>query len=187
MPTALQWKYKDDRNDEFWGHQFFTRREPADGCGDPVPPEEAGGHDALKITDAPGKDVRDDCGSGVAQSWRAFRRSAGTCACDPRAARLRRLRRARRRRRSAGGGAGGGRAAAAVAAVPGVPDARCRASGVDPTNPCGGAAVAVALVAVVAAEPGTVRVARHLQRGADGGRQVVDTKPMRVVLDPPTR
>ncbi len=25
---ALQWKYKDDRNDEFWGHQFFTGENP---------------------------------------------------------------------------------------------------------------------------------------------------------------
>jgi len=28
-PTrALQWKYKDDRNDEFWGHQWFTGENP---------------------------------------------------------------------------------------------------------------------------------------------------------------
>ena len=25
---TLQWKYKDDRNDEFWGHQFFTGENP---------------------------------------------------------------------------------------------------------------------------------------------------------------
>ena len=28
VPTALQWKSKDDRNDEFWGHQFFTGENP---------------------------------------------------------------------------------------------------------------------------------------------------------------
>ncbi len=27
-PTALQWKAKDDRNDEFWGHDFFTGENP---------------------------------------------------------------------------------------------------------------------------------------------------------------
>src|SRR4030095_15095001 len=25
---SLQWKSKDDRNDEFWGHQFFTGENP---------------------------------------------------------------------------------------------------------------------------------------------------------------
>jgi photosystem II stability/assembly factor-like uncharacterized protein len=28
IPTALQWKSKDDRNDEFWGHQFFVGENP---------------------------------------------------------------------------------------------------------------------------------------------------------------
>ena len=28
VPTALQWKSKDDRNDEFWGHQYFTGENP---------------------------------------------------------------------------------------------------------------------------------------------------------------
>ncbi|HEX6314245.1 MAG TPA: hypothetical protein VFZ73_05270 [Gemmatimonadaceae bacterium] len=28
VPTALQWKSKDDRNDEFWGHQFFAGENP---------------------------------------------------------------------------------------------------------------------------------------------------------------
>jgi photosystem II stability/assembly factor-like uncharacterized protein len=27
-PNALQWKAKDDRNDEFWGHDFFTGENP---------------------------------------------------------------------------------------------------------------------------------------------------------------
>ena len=27
-PPALQWKAKDDRNDEFWGHDFFTGENP---------------------------------------------------------------------------------------------------------------------------------------------------------------
>jgi photosystem II stability/assembly factor-like uncharacterized protein len=28
VPTALQWKFKDDRNDEFWGHQTFIGENP---------------------------------------------------------------------------------------------------------------------------------------------------------------
>ena len=28
VPSALQWKSKDDRNDEFWGHQFFVGENP---------------------------------------------------------------------------------------------------------------------------------------------------------------
>jgi photosystem II stability/assembly factor-like uncharacterized protein len=28
VPTALQWKSKDDRNDEFWGHQFWAGENP---------------------------------------------------------------------------------------------------------------------------------------------------------------
>ena len=28
VPSALQWKSKDDRNDEFWGHQFFAGENP---------------------------------------------------------------------------------------------------------------------------------------------------------------
>ena len=27
-PTALEWKTKDDRNDEFWGHQYFVGENP---------------------------------------------------------------------------------------------------------------------------------------------------------------
>jgi photosystem II stability/assembly factor-like uncharacterized protein len=28
IPTALQWKSKDDRNEEFWGHQYFVGENP---------------------------------------------------------------------------------------------------------------------------------------------------------------
>ena len=28
VPTALEWKTKDDRNDEFWGHQYFLGENP---------------------------------------------------------------------------------------------------------------------------------------------------------------
>ncbi len=57
-PTALQWKAKDDRNDEFWGHDFFTgENPPVDAVIQvllkrPVPDLE------LKITDAAGAMIR---------------------------------------------------------------------------------------------------------------------------------
>ena len=58
-PTALQWKAKDDRNDEFWGHDFFTgENPPVDALLSvylkrPVPDLK------LKISDAAGATVRE--------------------------------------------------------------------------------------------------------------------------------
>src|ERR1043166_8241806 len=59
VPSALQWRTKDDRNDEFWGHQFFVGENP--------PNEAAINYDVkrpvsdlrVRVSDAGGKTIRE--------------------------------------------------------------------------------------------------------------------------------
>src|SRR6185369_6671423 len=59
VPAALQWKMKDDRNDEFWGHQYFIGENPPDDAviqyflKSPAPDLK------VRVTDALGKTVRE--------------------------------------------------------------------------------------------------------------------------------
>jgi hypothetical protein len=55
---ALQWKTKDDRNEEFWGHQFFLGENPPTDAVIEFHLKKAVGNLQLKFTDAAGKDVR---------------------------------------------------------------------------------------------------------------------------------
>jgi hypothetical protein len=59
IPAALQWKPKDDRNDEFWGHQFFLGENPPFEAVIQFYLKKPVGELKLKITDALGKDVRE--------------------------------------------------------------------------------------------------------------------------------
>src|SRR5262249_16617713 len=59
VPTALEWKAKDDRNDEFWGHQFFVGENPPFEAVIPFYLKQPATDVKIKITDAAGKDVRE--------------------------------------------------------------------------------------------------------------------------------
>ena len=56
---SLQWKAKDDRNDEFWGHQFFTGENPPTETVLQVHLKKAVANPMLRISDAKGAVVRE--------------------------------------------------------------------------------------------------------------------------------
>ena len=56
---ALQWKSKDDRNEEFWGHQFFTGENPPTDAVLQVYFAKPAFKPALRITNATGKLIRE--------------------------------------------------------------------------------------------------------------------------------
>jgi hypothetical protein len=180
VPMALQWKSKDDRNDEFWGHQFFAGENP---------PTDAMIQFNLKRT-VPDLKVRISDGARTVRTLDipAARNVAGiqTICWDQRVEPL----------PAAGGppavggrgGAGGGRGGARpVADVP----QPLPTSGYMPDNPCdggdqggrgggfggfGGGGNAGPHV-----PPGSYTVAL-----VAGGR-TLDSKPMRIVMDPEAR
>jgi hypothetical protein len=55
----LQWKAKDDRNDEFWGHQFFTGENPPTETVLQLHLKKAVTNPMLRISDASGAVVRE--------------------------------------------------------------------------------------------------------------------------------
>ena len=56
---SLQWKAKDDRNDEFWGHQFFTGENPPTETVLQLHLKKAVANPMLRISDANGAVVRE--------------------------------------------------------------------------------------------------------------------------------
>lgn len=183
VPTALQWKAKDDRNDEFWGHQTFIGENP------PVeaviaflvktPPQSL----AVRITSG-NRVIRE-----IAVPAAKNRAGIQTVCWDQRVAPITGA--------AAGGGFGGGGggqfgqgAGNRPPAVPGVP-VPLPEPGYKPANPCvtgaagqggpgggfGGFGGGGANAGPYAA-PGTYQVSLV----ADG--VIVDTKPITLVMDP---
>ena len=60
VPTALEWKTKDDRNDEFWGHQYFVGENPPSEAVVQYLVKKPLQNLRLRVTDATGRIVRDD-------------------------------------------------------------------------------------------------------------------------------
>ena len=58
IDPALQWRSYDDKNDEFWGHQFFVGENPPTEAVIQFYLKSAAKEVKLKITDSLGKDVR---------------------------------------------------------------------------------------------------------------------------------
>ena len=179
VPTALQWRSKDDRNDEFWGHQYFTGENP---------PTEAVIQFYLKST-MPDLKVRISDGARTVRTLDvpAARNVAGiqTICWDQRVEPLPTPGGAPAG--GAGGGRGGGRGASPV---PGVPQP-LPPVGYMADDPCdggdgggrgagfggfGGGGNAGPQV-----PPGSYTVAL-----VAGGR-TLDSKPMRIVMDPAAR
>jgi hypothetical protein len=191
---ALQWRQWDDRNDEFWGHQFWVGENPPTQAVIQMYFKKAVSDAKLHITDATGKQVRDlpipgnRNGAGiqtVCWDMRVDSITAGGPAAAPgggaagpggagAAAAA-----AAQGGRGGGGGAGGGRGGGGNN-VP-QPDA-----GYMPSNPCGGAgggggrgggggggAAAGPMVL-----PGTYNVALVV------GGKTIETKPLKIVGDP---
>jgi hypothetical protein len=193
---ALQWKTKDDRNDEFWGHQFFSGENPPADAVIQFSLKRAVGNLQLKIADAAGREIRmldvpanrnqpglqAVCWDMRVQPIEMPSLGGGGGAAEAAG------------RRGGGGGAGGGQAAGrggqggrgGADAVPGVP-APLPQSGYMPANPCGGGGGGGGRggfggggggVAGPHVLPGTYNISLVV----DGA--VVDTKPLMVVADP---
>src|SRR6185369_2375049 len=59
VPTALEWKTKDDRNAEFWGHQYFVGENPPNEAVVNYLVKKPVNDLKLRVTDAAGKTVRE--------------------------------------------------------------------------------------------------------------------------------
>jgi photosystem II stability/assembly factor-like uncharacterized protein len=175
---ALQWKYKDDRNDEFWGHQtFIGENPPAEAVlsyhVNTVPK-------ALLLRISRGDQVVRELTVPEAQRATGLQSVCWDMRSEP-------IRAAAAAAAAAGGGGRGGQGAGGrVRPISGMPTPLPTA-GYMPENPCraaggggggfggfgGGAANLGPYVT-----PGDYTVALV----ADG--QVVDSKPLRVIMDP---
>jgi photosystem II stability/assembly factor-like uncharacterized protein len=182
VPTALQWKSLDNRNDEFWGHQNFIGENPPTEAVISfyvkTPPQ------AMKVRISSGNRVVRELDVPAAKN----RAGIQTVCWDQRVAPIVGA-------PAGGGGFGGGgqfgqQGANRTPAVPGVP-VELPPAGYKPLNPCatggpgaggpgggggfggGGGGAAGPYVA-----PGTYTVSLV----ADG--TVIDSKPMRIIMDP---
>jgi hypothetical protein len=173
IPTALEWKTKDDQNDEFWGHQFFVGENPPNEAVIPIYLKRPATNLKLRISDALGRQVRElTVPAGANQA--GIQTVCWDMHLDPISGAG-----APAGGRGGGGAGGAGRGGAGnqgFVPQPGV--------GYLPANPCGGgggggggfggggggAAPSVA--------PGTYTVALV----ADG--KTIESKPLKVVLDP---
>jgi len=179
VPQGMQWRSKDDKNDEFWGHHFFAGENPPDQALINFYVKRAVGDVKLKITDATGREVRELNASSRNQPgfqtvcWDMRVQPIGAIAGAPAPG-------------AGGAGRGGGGAQGGRGGPGGGPGGGLTGipsplplSGVDPQNPCGGGggfgggAFGGPLVL-----PGTYNVALVV----DG--KTVDTKPMKVTTDP---
>ncbi len=189
VPTALEWKTKDDRNHEFWGHQYFLGENPPNEAVVQYFLKSPMSDLSFRVNDAAGKTVRTvkipsaKAQPGIESVCWDMRGEPIAVAADSEAA---------GGRGGRGGGGGGGRAGRGGPAAPGVPQP-VPSAGYLPMNPCatpgdsattgrggggggfgGGALGGPAPYAM----PGTYTVALM------SGTKVLDSKPIKLVLDP---
>ena len=194
VPTGLQFRMKDNQNEEFWGHQFFLGENPPSDAVIQFHLKKPVTDLRIKITDATGRDIREIAvpnnrnQAGIQTVCWDMRLqpipapAGGGAVGGP------------GQPAAGGGGGGGGQAAQGGRGGPGggpgggltgIPTPLPE-SGVDPVNPCGGGGGGGGggfggggggntgpLV-----YPGTYNVALMM------GGKAVDTKPMRVLPDP---
>ncbi|MBL8980659.1 MAG: hypothetical protein JNL26_00650 [Gemmatimonadetes bacterium] len=185
---SLQWKTKDDRNDEFWGHQFFTGENPPTETVIQFHLKAPLTNPMLRFTDSRGTVVRE-----VAIPAARNVAGIGAVCWDQRVAPVPALTGPGAGGPGGGGGGGGGGAAFAQGGgarpIPGMP-VPLPEVGYKPENPCagggpggggggggggfgGGGGNQGPMVA-----PGAYTVALV----SDG--KVVDSKPLTIVMDP---
>jgi hypothetical protein len=183
VPSALEWKTKDDRNEEFWGHQYFVGENPPNEAVVQYYLKRPAGDLKLRVTDAMGKAVREIVVPSARNAagiqtvcWDMHGDPITVVAADTTAGR------GGRGAGGAGGGAGG-RGARGGSAVPGVPGPL--PTGFGAVNPCatgdssnagrGGGGLGSPAPYVM---PGTYNVSL-----VSAGK-VLDTRPMKVIGDP---
>lgn len=182
VPTALQWKYKDDRNDEFWGHQSFIGENPPIEATMSVFVKRA--PKSLVVRIARGGTVMRELDLAPDSSFVGIQ----TVCWDMRGTPITGAPAAGGGGgRGPGGGGGGGGGAGRASAIPGVPVPLPEA-GYKASNPCaapgGGGGFG--------GRGGNANVGPYVTPGdytvqlvADGS--VISTKPMRIVMDPEVR
>jgi photosystem II stability/assembly factor-like uncharacterized protein len=132
VPTALEWKTKDDRNDEFWGHQYFLGENPPNDAVVQYFLKSPMSDLSLRVNDAAGKIIRTvkipsaKSQAGVQTVCWDMRGEPITAAADSEAA---------GGGRGGRGGGGGGRGGRGGQAAPGVPQP-VPSAGYLPMNPC---------------------------------------------------
>ncbi|MEP6780762.1 MAG: hypothetical protein ABJC26_12785, partial [Gemmatimonadaceae bacterium] len=187
--NSLQWKSKDDRNEEFWGHQFFTGENPPTEAVLQVYFAKPATKPTLRISDALGKTVREltipdnkniPGIQNICWDQRVEPIKGAIAAVTPGGG--------GRGGRGGGAGGGGGRGAAAQV-IPGIP-VPLPTIGYLPENPCAGEAGgggggggrggfgAGGGAAGPLVVPGKYTVALV----TDG--KVVESKPLTIVMDP---
>jgi hypothetical protein len=187
VPTALEWKTKDDRNDEFWGQQYFVGENPPNEAVVEYLLKHPTSDLKLRVSDASGKTVREVAVpaaknvAGIQTMCWDFRAEpiAGLPAADSTG-----------RGGRGGGGRGAGRGATAPA-VPGVP-------GPVPTpytamNPCatgdsaatgGGGGGGGRGGAGTIGGPGPLMMPGTYTVALVSNGKVLDSKPLKVEMDP---
>ncbi len=173
VPTALQWKHMDNRNDEFWGHQYFIGENPPLDAIVSFHLKRSVSELKLRITDATGTTVREIAVPGN-RNQPGIQMACWDLRVEPIPVET----------VPAGGRGGGGGRGTGARAVPGVPEPE-PSPGYLAENPCGEAAGVGTAGTTFAAPhlgpyvpPGTYRVALV------SGGTTLDTKTMRIIGDP---
>jgi photosystem II stability/assembly factor-like uncharacterized protein len=182
VPAALEWKMKDDRNDEFWGHQYFVGENPPLEAVIPMHLKRSVSDLKVRISDGAGKIVRD-----IAVTSARNQGGIQTVCWDLRVEPIPADSAAAGRGGAGGGGGSGGRGGrGGPPAVPGVPGPE-PAAGYLPSNPCsepitgagaGGFGFGGAANVGPYVMPGTYTVSLM------AGGKTLDSKTMKVNMDP---
>jgi photosystem II stability/assembly factor-like uncharacterized protein len=187
LPTALEWKTKDDRNDEFWGHSYFIGENPPNDAVVQYFLKRPIADLKLRISDAAGTTIRElAVPSGKDQP--GIQTMCWDMRAEPIATPLDSAAAAGGGRGGRGGGGRGGRGGLAV---PGVPQP-VPSAGYLPTNIC---AVPSDSGAVAArggggrgggglGGPGPYASAGTYTVALTAGGKTLDSKPLKVILDP---
>jgi photosystem II stability/assembly factor-like uncharacterized protein len=184
IPTAMEWKAKDDRNAEFWGHQYFVGENPPFEAVIQFFLKKPLADPRLRIADLAGHLVR-TITIPAAKNVAGIQTVCWDLRVDPIPADS-----AANAGRGGGAGGGPGGRGSGRGPVPGVPGAEITA-GYLPANPCaagdggrggggfggfGGGGTAGPHV-----PPGKYSV------GIASGDHVIDAKPIKVMMDPEVR
>jgi len=185
VPTALEWKPKDDRNDEFWGHQYFVGENPPIEAVIPIHLKKPVSDLKLRFTDGSGKMVR-EIAVPAARNEAGIQMVCWDMRIEPIPVDSATL--PGRGGGAAGAGAGGGGRGGrgGPPPVPGVPGPE-PAAGYLPANPCGEPASGSGAGGF--GFGGAANVGPYVMPGSytvalTAGGKTLDSKPMRIIMDP---
>jgi hypothetical protein len=133
VPTALEWKTKDDRNDEFWGHQYFVGENPPNEAVVNYLVKKPVNDLKLRVSDAAGKTIR-EVSIPAAKTSAGIQTACWDMRVEPITAPPADSAAGGGRGGRGGAGGGGGRGGRGGPAVPGVPGPVPTAY--TATNPC---------------------------------------------------